>query len=309
MGLQVVFFGTPDPAARVLRDLLSSSHETVAVVTAPDRPAGRGLELKQPPVKNAASEASTEVIQPNTLKDEDVLSYLRSLEADVFVVVAYGHIFPARVLEIPRLGCVNVHFSLLPALRGAAPVQWAIIRGDPKTGVTIMMMDEGLDTGPILLQSELEIGARETAGQLMTRLTEVGAGALVRTLDLMEEGDVVPLPQGDSLATVAPKLTSADARIDWDLSAKEIERRIRAFSPDPGAWTTRNGKRLKIWQAQVVAEGKINAGEFEDRDGEMVVATREGGLRVLELQPEGSSRMTSAAYLRGHAIVPGERLE
>lgn len=309
MALQVVFFGTPEPAARVLRDLLSSSHETVAVVTAPDRPAGRGLELKQPPVKNAASEASIEVIQPNTLKDEDVLSHLRSLEADVFVVVAYGLIFPAAVLEIPRLGCVNVHFSLLPALRGAAPVQWAIIRGDPKTGVTIMMMDEGLDTGPILLQSELEIGSRETAGQLMARLTEAGAGALVRTLDLMEEGDIVPLPQDDSLATVAPKLTSADARIDWDLSATEIERRIRAFSPDPGAWTTRGGKRLKIWQAQVASEGESIAGGLEDRDGEMVVATRDGGLRVLELQPEGSSRMTSEAYLRGHAIVPGERVE
>lgn len=309
MGLQVVFFGTPDPAATVLRNLLSSSHETVAAVTAPDRPAGRGLELKKSPVKNAASEASIEVIQPNTLKDEDVLSYLRSLEADVFVVVAYGLIFPANVLEIPRLGCVNVHFSLLPALRGAAPVQWAIIRGEAKTGVTIMMMDEGLDTGPILLQSELEIGARENAGQLMTRLTEVGGEALVRALDLMEEGDIVPLPQDDSLATVAPKLTSADARIDWDLSAKEIERRIRALSPDPGAWTTRNGKRLKIWQAQVVSEGKSIAGGLEDRDGEIVVATREGSLRVLELQPEGSSRMTSAAYLRGHAIVPGERLE
>jgi len=289
--------------------LLSSSHETVAVVTAPDRPAGRGLELKQPPVKNAASEASIEVIQPDTLKDEDVLSRLRSLEADVFVVVAYGLILPAQILEIPRLGCVNVHFSLLPSLRGAAPVQWAIIRGELKTGVTIMLMDEGLDTGPILLQSELEIGGRETAGQLMTRLTEVGAGVLVRTLDLMEEGDIIPLSQDDSLATVAPKLSSADARIDWDLSAKEIERRIRAFSPDPGAWTTRGGKRLKIWQAQSVSEGKSVAGELEDRDGEMVVGTREGGLRVLELQPEGSSRMTSAAYLRGHPIVPGERLD
>ncbi|MBW3589064.1 MAG: methionyl-tRNA formyltransferase [Actinobacteria bacterium] len=309
MGLQVVFFGTPDPAARVLGDLLSSSHGVVAVVTAPDRPAGRGLELKQPQVKKAASEASIEVIQPTTLKDEDMVSRLRSLEADVFVVVAYGLIFPAQVLEIPRLGCVNVHFSLLPALRGAAPVQWAIIRGDPKTGVTIMKMDEGLDTGPILFQSELEIGARETAGQLMTRLTALGGEALVRTLDLMEEGDIVPLPQDDSLATVAPKLNSADARIDWELSAKEIERRIRALSPDPGAWTTRNGKRVKIWQARVVPEAGSIAGGLANRDGEMVVATREGGLLVLELQPEGSSRMTSTAYLRGHAIVPGERLE
>lgn len=302
MPLRLAYFGSPETAATILSQLTDSDHKVSAVVTSPDRPAGRGLATRSSPVKELALAKRFPVLQPSSLKSESVESELRALGADIFVVVAYGLILPRRVLEMPRLGSINVHFSLLPRLRGAAPVQWAIINGDLITGVTIMQMNEGLDTGPILVQAQQEIDAKDTTGSLLSTLTKVGGKTLIDALGRLERDELEPIPQDEKQATYAPKISSSDARIDWALSAEEIERRVRAFNPHPGAWAEVRGRRLKIWASEI-AEGrqqsKTVSGTMTHADGQMMFETGSGSLRLLEVQPEGSSRMTAAEFLRG----------
>jgi methionyl-tRNA formyltransferase len=326
MSLRTVFFGTPEAAVPSLDALLGSPHDVLAVLTAPDRPRDRGMELKPSPVKERALEAGVPVLQPPTLRAEPIQDELRALGADVFVVTAYGLILPPAVLEATPNGCLNVHFSILPRLRGAAPVQWALIQGHERAGVTIMQMDPGLDTGPIIEIAETRVAPDDTAGTLAERLAHMGAGLLVEVLDCLERGEIDRHPQDDALATLAPKLTPADARIDWSQDAATVVNRIRAFNPRPGAWTTVGGKRLKVWRAQLQvgpggAGGAEEAGEAEGAaeaaagavraapggDG-MLVGTGSAEIVVGEVQPEGSRRMAAADFLRGLRPGPDTRL-
>lgn len=273
-------------------------HEVVGVVTAPDRPKGRGMNLQPSDVKIVAVRNDIPVLQPLTLRTDEGQVPLRLLDADVFVVVAYGLILPKAVLDTPPLGCINVHFSLLPRWRGAAPVQWSILEGDASSGVAIMQMDPGLDTGPVLEMVEEPILPDDTAGRLADRLAVLGARLVPDVLDRLEE--ITPVPQPEEGVTYASKLTPEDAHIDWSLLAEMVNNRIRAFNPRPGAWGTLNAKRLKIWLAEPAEAPEGAAGTLSDRGGDLVVATGSGGLKLLEVQPEGKSRMTGADFVRGY---------
>lgn len=310
---KALFFGSPEVAVVSLRALIDSRHEVVGVVTGPDRPAGRGMKLKPSPVKEAATSLGLPVLQPASLRTPEVHAEMASLGADAFVVVAYGLILPVEVLEMPRLGCVNVHFSLLPRHRGAAPVQWAIIEGDTETGVSIMRMDAGLDTGPVLRTVVERIDPDETAGELTGRLAAIGARALVEVIDELEH--LPAQPQPDEGATYAAKLSSEQARIDWSESAVRIKNLVRALQPHPGAWTELNGRRLKVLAAQTTERAS------EGPPGQVVmvgkswlgVNTADGVVELLEVQPEGKPRMSAADFARGQRLqgdeVLGSRLQ
>lgn len=308
MALRVVFLGTPEAAVPALDALLASHHEVAAVVTPPDRPRGRGMTIAPSAVKRRAREAGIEVVELAGLRSREAREQLADARADVFAVAAYGKIVPSEILEMPRLGCINLHFSLLPRLRGAAPVQWALIEGHTSTGVTVMQMDEGLDTGPVLAQREEPILHEDTAGTLEARLARVGADLLVEVLDRLEAGGLTPRAQDASEATFAPKLTPADARIDWSLSAAEIANRVRAFDPRPGAWGMLGGRRLKVWRARVSAERPAGApGTLRFDAGEkMIVEVGGGRLLLEEVQPEGGRRMSAAEFIRGHRPKTGD---
>ncbi|HEX2259384.1 MAG TPA: methionyl-tRNA formyltransferase [Actinomycetota bacterium] len=306
--MRAVFFGTPEIALPALYELNASSHALVAVVTAPDRPRGRGMKLRPSPVGEAAEKAGIPVLKPSSLRPAEVQASLAELGAEVFVVVAYGLILPKAVLEIPRYGCLNVHFSLLPLLRGAAPVQWALIEGHEKTGVTIMQMDPGLDTGPILAVREEPIMNEDTAGILGERLALVGAKLLIEVLDALERSEISPQPQDDERATYAAKLSSEDAHIDWSASAERIVNRIRAFNPRPGAWGILNGRRLKVLKAAASEEPSGAAPGVIDTSQPGLLAVNTGSNRVLltEVQPEGGSHMSAAEFLRGYRPASGD---
>jgi methionyl-tRNA formyltransferase len=305
--LRTAFFGTPEAAVPTLDALVRSPHQVLAVVTAPDRPRDRGMELKPSPVKARALEAGLAVLQPRTLRDEPIQEELRGLGADVFIVTAYGLILPPAVLEATPHGCLNVHFSILPLLRGAAPVQWALIEGHDRSGVTIMRMDPGLDTGPIIEIAESPIELEDTAGTLEARLARMGADLLLEVLDRLERGEMRSTPQDDERHTLARKLTPDDARIDWSQDAHSIVNRIRAFNPRPGAWTMVGGKRLKIWQARVPEAAEKRApGSIRAAGGPgpaMLVGTGTAEVLVEQVQPEGSRRMAAPDFLRG--LRPG----
>lgn len=277
------------------------------MVTAPDKAKGRGMNVQPSPVKEAALEAGLPVLQPPTLRSPEAQEALAALGGDVFVVVAYGLILPPEVLAIPPLGCVNVHFSLLPRFRGAAPVQWAILEGDTSTGVAIMQMDPGLDTGPVLRMVEEPIEPEDTAGTLAGRLSQLGARMLVEVIDRLEE--IEPVPQPDEGSTYASKLSNDDARIDWSLPASSINNRIRAFSPRPGAWSLLNGKRLKILKARVLDGTGSDPGTLAiTPEGGLMIDAGTGSLELEEVQPEGRSRMTAREYVRGYRPQTGTRL-
>lgn len=250
--LKIVFAGTPDFAAQHLKALLNSSHQVVAVYTQPDRPAGRGKKLQPSPVKQLAREAELPVIQPQSLKQEDAQKELSAINFDIMVVVAYGLILPKVVLDIPRLGCLNVHGSILPKWRGAAPIQRSIWAGDSKTGVTIMQMDVGLDTGDMLLKKYLPIEANDTSASMYNKLAELGPVGLIETLDNLN--DLPPVPQDNELATYAKKLEKTEGLIDWQQSAQQLDRNIRAFNPWPGTWFEIESKNIKVWEAMVQEE-------------------------------------------------------
>jgi methionyl-tRNA formyltransferase len=308
MSLTTVFLGTPEAAVPSLEALLDSGHRVLAAATAPDRPKGRGMELAASPVKQRAQARGIPVLQPPSLRTPQAQAELAAAGADVFVVCAYGLILPPAVLDQPRLGCVNVHFSLLPAFRGAAPVAAALLAGVPVSGVTIMQMDPGLDTGPILDTVEEPVRPDDDTGSLEARLAVAGADLLVSVLDRLEAGAIDARPQDGSQASYAGKVTPEDARIDWDQPGPSIVNRVRAFSPRPGAWTTLDGRRLKVWRARAAGEpGGGAPGSFASgAGGSLVVATGDGAVVLEEVQPEGGRRMSGADFLRGRRGAAGK---
>ena len=289
-----------------LRALLASDIDVPLVVTNPDRPAGRKLELHAPPVKEAAMQAGVEVIQPDKARDPEFQERIREARPDVAAVVAYGKILPVDLLSIPRLGFVNLHFSLLPAYRGAAPVQRAVMDGVAETGATIMLLTEGMDEGPILAMEPTRVGANETAGELGARLARDGAPLLVRTLRAYEAGEVRPREQDHALASYAPKITTDEARVDWARPAQRIHDLVRGLNPAPGAWTTFRGTRLKVLRTEVASDGGGRPGEVL-ADG--LVAAGEGALRLVEVKPAGKRAMTAEEMFRGLRPAPGEAME
>ena len=303
---RAVFYGTPAEAVPVLAGLIEVA-DVVLVVTQPDRPKGRGRKVVPPPVKVTARDFGLPVIQPEKIKTEVFVDSLSKLGPDVLVVAAYGHILPQKILAIPTVGCINVHASVLPKYRGAAPIQWAIINGEKETGVTTIMMDVGMDTGDILLTAKEPIQPNDTSATLHDRLATLGATVLIDTLNKLTDGRLKATPQDHSQATVAPMLKKEDGRIDWNMPADAIANRIRGMTPWPGAYAFIGNKRLKIFSAETVTShsddipGTVVAG-FAD---ELRVATGDGTLSVLEVQGESGTRLTIKAFLFGHPIAPG----
>ncbi len=306
--MRVLFFGTPEFAVPSLAALVGEGFDVVGVVTRPDKPAGRHHSTSQPsPVKHAAIAEDLRVFQPADPAAEEFLREALALKPDVSAVVAYGHILKQKLLEVPRLGPVNVHASLLPRLRGAAPIERAILEGFTETGVTIMRMDAGMDTGPILHQVPTPIPPDETAGELRMRLAEIGALALVEALTLMEESEIVPQPQNEAEATYAPKLTREEERLDWSGPAEAVARKIRAFDPKPGAWTECRGKPLKLFGARVT-DAKGKRGQVLAAGDVLCVAAKAGAVEISDVQPAGRQRMSVQAFVNGRGVAPGDVL-
>ncbi len=304
--MNILFAGTPAFAAAALDALLQAGHRVPLVLTQPDRPAGRGLKPQASAVKQLALSKQLAVAQPATLKDDAVIAQLAAVGADAMVVAAYGLILPESLLRLPRLGCLNIHASLLPRWRGAAPIQRAILAGDRETGVTIMQMDAGLDTGAMLLEQAIPIADDDNAQTLHDKLATLGAQLIVRVL----HEQPAAVAQDHARASYAAKITKAEARIDWNRSAAELARAIRAYNPMPGAYTTWQGQPLKLWRAEPVSAASAAPGTvlLADADG-IVVATGDGALRLLELQRAGGKRLAAASFLTGAALQPGERLD
>jgi methionyl-tRNA formyltransferase len=314
--MRILFWGTPDFAVPSLRALLGEDHDVAGVVTQPDRPAGRGLELRQPPVKTIALEEMIPVFQPESARDPAFVAEIRELKAEISVVIAYGQILSREVLEIPTWGSINAHASLLPELRGAAPINWAIVRGYERTGVTIMRMAEKMDAGPILHQVEEPIGPDETASDLWSRLSEISAEALIETLALIDSGAVSERPQDDARATFAPRITRDAARIDWSAETRTILNLVRGMDEIPGAWTVHRNSELKVFRpagmaldTHEVAPGTILDASGTDPQEGMIVACGGGGaVAIREVQSAGKRRMTAAEWLRGRGAMAGELL-
>ena len=309
--MRIVFMGTPEFAVPSLEALLRSQDQIVGVVTQPDRPKGRGQVLTPPPVKLLCQREGLPFLQPAKMKDPAFLDALRAWEPDLIVVTAFGRILPPVILEIPPKGCINVHASLLPKYRGAAPIQWAVIKGERETGITTILMDVGMDTGDILLREVVAIDPDDTGGSLSVRLAEVGGRLLVETVRCMKEGSLTPIPQDHAQATMAPLLKKEDGLIDWRRRAAEIANQVRGLSPWPGAYTFVSEERWTICRASAEprSAGTQPMGTLlrADKDG-IVVATGDGTLAIEELQPANSRRMTPAQYLAGHPLKPGSIL-
>jgi methionyl-tRNA formyltransferase len=307
--LRILFAGTPEFSVPALEALAESGRVPIAVLTQPDRPSGRGRKIVASPVKQCAADRGITVWQPASLRDENVQQALADLNADLMVVVAYGLILPQAVLDLPRHGCWNIHASLLPRWRGAAPIQRTIEAGDTETGVCIMRMEAGLDTGPVYRRERIPIAPEDTGGSLHDKLSTLGAEALMHCLGQLEQGTLPePEPQNDALATYARKLDKAEARIDWSEPADMIARKVRAFNPWPVAWCEVGGARLRVWQALGLgASTDVPAGTIQAAgDDGIDVATGRGVLRLLEVQRPGGRPMSAAAYLHAHPIaVPG----
>lgn len=308
--MKVIFMGTPDFAVGALDAIVEAGHEVVLVVTQEDKPKGRGKEIQFTPVKEAAIKHGIEVYQPHRVKHEEPVAKLREYNADVFVVAAYGQILSKELLDMPKYGCVNIHASLLPKYRGAAPIQWSIIDGEKVTGVTTQMMAEGIDTGDILDVIEVEIDKEETGGSLFDKLTVAGSEVILTTLKKLEEGTVTRTPQDHSKSTYAKMLDKKMGNIDFEKSAEEIERLIRGLNPWPSAYTAYNGKTLKIWKAEVVdTEYDGSYGQIVDKTKKaIIIKTGKGALAITELQLEGKKRMTTEAFLCGAGFDLGEIL-
>ncbi len=305
--MRVVFFGTPEFAVPSLQALLGEGFDVVAAVTRPDKPQGRSRsETVPPPVKVAAQEEDVLLLQPERPTGVEFLARLRALAPDVGVVVAYGHILPPELLGLPRHGMINVHPSLLPELRGAAPIEWAILNGLSQTGVTIMQLEAGLDSGPILLQIPHDIDPDVTGGELSEHLSEMGAQALVEALALLEANQLTPRAQDHARATYAAKATRETRRIHWSDPAERVSRVIRAFDPTPGAWTELDGREVKLFGARV-AEGSGAPGEIRTSDGGLRVTAARGAVTIDEVQPAGKPRMSSADWVRGRGAQAGHR--
>lgn len=308
--MRIIFMGTPEFAVPSLEALLRSDDQVVGVVTQPDRPKGRGHQLAPPPVKLSAEQAEIPVLQPLKIRTPEFLQALSDWRPDLIVVTAYGRILHTPILRLPPMGCVNVHGSLLPKYRGAAPVQWAVINGETETGITTMLMDEGMDTGPILLQEKLAISPNDTAGTLSSRLAERGGRLLIDTIARLKAGTLMPKKQDDGQATLAPLLKKEDGLIDWTSDATAIADRVRGLSPWPGAYTFFGAERWSIWKAA------SNGGAAADKPGTIVavnkqaivVATGDGLLDIREIQTANSKRMSVGQFLAGHRVMAGGQL-
>ena len=317
--MRVVFMGTPDFAVSSLEHLIADGHEVVGVFTQPDKPRGRHQVMTAPPVKECALIHEIPVYQPESLKNGEAMPILDELRPDIIVVAAYGQILRSDVLEYPKYGCINVHASLLPKYRGAAPINWVIVNGETETGVTIMQMSEGLDTGDMLLSSSLLIEEDETAGELFDRLAVLGGNLLSEALEKIEAGTIVPVPQDDSQSCYAKMLSKKDSTIDWNRSAAEIHNQVRGLSPWPTAMTTLNDKQFKLHKTRKAFIAGLDLGDIstETEDGEPGTLYQQGSrlfvkcgdgqyLELLEVQPLGSRRMSAEDYLRGHNVSEGK---
>ena len=320
--MRIVFMGTPDFSVPALKALVEVGHQVIAVVTQPDKPKGRGKEVQMTPVKIQAMEYGIPVYQPAKVREASFVEVLKGLEADVYVVIAFGQLLPKAVLELPKYGCINIHASLLPKYRGAAPIQWCVIDGERETGITTMMMDVGLDTGDMLEKTVIPIEEKETGGSLHDKLSLAGGALILSTLKKLEEGTLVRTPQTDEGTCYAKMLTKSLGDIDWNQSAVSIERLIRGLNPWPSAYTLWNGKTIKIWSADVTtsreaaaflsesgvpSETGITPGTVVCSDKHsLVVCTGDGLLSVRELQMEGKKRMDTPAFLRGYPIPEGD---
>lgn len=327
--LNVIFMGTPDFAQESLKELVEAKYNILAVVTNPDRPQGRGMKLAYSPVKQYALEKQIPIYQPEKVRNnEEFIQEIKKLNPDIICVVAYGKILPKELLEIPKLGCINVHGSLLPQYRGAAPIQWAIINGDRTTGITTMYMDEGMDTGDMILKEETKIGENETTGQLWQRLSSIGGKLLVKTLKLIEQEKAPREKQGDSF-TIAPMLKKEMANIDWQTkTAKQIKNLIRGLNPIMGAYSFLNGKKIKIWEAEALTQEEllkqfeelkeyefklkdIQPGTilFADSKKGLFIKANEGIIKGLEIQAENSKKMNTQEFLKGNSLQAGNVFE
>ena len=309
--MKVIFMGTPDLSVGTLEALIDAGHEVVLAVTQPDKPKGRGGKVLYTPVKEAALAHDIPVYQPVKIREPECIEELRKYKADIMVVIAFGQILPKEILEMTPYGCVNVHASLLPAYRGAAPIQWAVINGDKVSGVTTMQMDEGLDTGDMLLKEEIVLDEKETGGSLHDKIADAGARLCIETLKALEQGTVTPVKQGESTTEYARMLDKRMGNISWEKPAEEIERLIRGLNPWPSAYTDWNGKVMKIWQAEVCE------GDTKEVPGTVVKVEKDGFyvqtgkdlLKVTELQIPGKKKMDAGAFLRGCRIENGEVLK
>ncbi|MFU8802798.1 MAG: methionyl-tRNA formyltransferase [Bradymonadaceae bacterium] len=312
-GLRIVYMGTPDFAVPALEELMASQDEVVGVVTNPDRPSGRGKKMAAPPVKRAAEAAGIEVYQPRRVRTDEAYDHIVARAPDVIVVAAFGQILPARLLQLPTHGCINIHASLLPKYRGAAPINWCIVRGEAETGVTIMQMDVGLDTGPMLMREATPIGAEETAQEVHDRLAAIGAGLIVETMTRIREGRLEATPQDDAQSTYAPMLSKEHGRIDWTAPARDVANLIRGFNPWPGTYALLEGKdgpqRIKFHRARAVAASGA-PGQVLEADattGRLIIACGEGAVSALELQVPGRKAMSAGALLRGFELAMGDQ--
>ena len=309
--MRVIFMGTPDFAVGTLEKIIAAGHEVVLVVSQPDKQKGRGKAFQYPPVKECAIEHGIEVYQPKRIREAESVEYLRKYQPDIIVVAAFGQIVSREILEMPKYGCINVHASLLPKYRGAAPIQYAVINGDAVSGVTIQQMNEGVDTGDIILQKEVELAPDETGGSLFDRLAKTGAKACVEAMAQIAQGTAVHTPQDSALATHTGKITKEMGSIDWNTPAVEIERLLRGLNPWPSAYSHLHGKTLKIWSADVLDK------QYEAQPGQVaevtkdavIIQTGKGALAVKELQLEGKKRMAAGDFLRGYQVEIGTALE
>lgn len=312
--MKIVYMGTPDFAVGALKSVIEAGHEVALVVTQPDKVRGRGNEVSFCPVKECALSYGLEVFQPQRIRNEDAVAKLKGIGADIFIVAAFGQILSEEILNIPKYGCINIHASLLPSYRGAAPIQWCILNGESKTGVTIMQMDKGVDTGDILLQRECEIASDETGASLFDKLADLGAATITEALDLIKDGKITPIKQDEDKATHVGMLNKEMGRIDWNDSSVIIERYVRGLNSWPGTYTYHNGKMLKIWASKVCDDKALSGSGVKpgtvikaDESG-MYVKTGDGVLIITSLQAEGKKRMDTASFIRGYAIKQGDTL-
>lgn len=310
--MKILFMGTPDFAKQSLESIYNAGHEILGVVTNPDRPKGRGMKLVASPVKEYALSKELEIYQPEKVKDNvEFIEKMKALEPDVICVVAYGKILPKEILEIPRLGCINVHGSLLPKYRGAAPIQWAVINGDKVTGITTMYMDIGMDTGDMILKQEVEIGPDETTGEVWNKLSKIGGQLLVKTIEQIENGTAPRIPQNDDF-TMAPMLDKEMSKIDWEnKSAIEIKNLVRGLDPIMGTYSYLDGKKIKIWKVDVIPNDNSNVEngtviKADCKDG-LYIKAKDGIIKVLEIQGENAKRMSVQDFLRGNNIEVGAK--
>ncbi len=306
--MRIIFMGTPDFAVPCLQKLIDTGYTVCGVFTQPDKPKGRGYTLVPPPVKELALQHGLTVYQPETLRKTEVQQQIKDLRPDLIVVVAYGKLLPKEVLEIPPMGCVNVHGSLLPKYRGAAPIQQTVLNGDTVAGVTTMFMGEGLDTGDMLLKAETPVGENETSGELFERLCRLGADLLAETIEALEKGTVTPVPQNEEEASYAGMLGKKDSPIDWNKTAQQVHNQVRGLSPWPVASTTYHGKQLKIHRTLVCPEERGVPGSMREKAGRFFVCCGSGAVELVTVQYEGGKKMPAADFFRGHPFLENENL-